>query len=162
MSPRSASRRSSPADVALVTCGGPKGHPAEDEPLAAALRRRGRTVAQPVWDDPSVDWSSYRMAVVRSTWDYFHRRDKFLRWVQRASSRVDLWNPPRTLRWNTDKAYLRDLEKADVPTVATLWIPRGGKLDPDQLSRTERASAIVVKRTISAAGEETYRFADAT
>ena len=156
-----ASNRSLEADVALVTCGGPKGHPAEDERLAAALRRRNRTVAQPVWDDPSVDWSSFRIAVVRSTWDYFHRRNEFLRWVQRASARVDLWNPPRTLRWNTDKRYLRDLERAGVPVVPTVWIPRGGKLDPDKLSPSERAHPVVVKPAVSAAGEETYRFADA-
>jgi glutathione synthase/RimK-type ligase-like ATP-grasp enzyme len=159
---RKSSKRSTEADVALVTCRGPKGHPAEDARLAVALRRHGRTVAQPIWDDPSVDWSAFRIAVVRSTWDYFHRRDDFLRWVERASAHVDLWNRPRTLRWNTDKRYLRDLERAGVPAVPTLWIPRGGSLDPDRLPRSERASPVVVKPAVSAAGEQTFRFADAS
>ena len=41
--------------------------------LIDALRRLGVAAAHAAWDDPTVDWASFALTVVRSTWDYPER-----------------------------------------------------------------------------------------
>jgi glutathione synthase/RimK-type ligase-like ATP-grasp enzyme len=145
------------ADVALATYRGAAPELAEDLVLATALRRLGVSAAQPVWDDPAVDWSGFRLAVVRSTWDYHRQRPKFLRWVRRTARRVELWNPAEVLRWNTDKRYLRELQRAGVPVVPTVWSPRGRPIDLLAAMDEHDWSVVVVKPAVSAAGDRTFR-----
>ena len=92
-----------------------------DLPLAsAALRDAGYEVDLVRWDDETVDWDAFALAVVRSCWDYAWRLEEFLTW---AGSVPRLRNGVELLRWNTDKTYLRDLEKAGLPVVPTVWNP---------------------------------------
>jgi hypothetical protein len=60
-----------------------------------------------------VDWSTFDLVVVRSTWDYPDRREAFLAW---AESLPHVLNPPEVLRWNTDKRYLEELSVDVIPT----------------------------------------------
>ena len=71
------------------------------------------------WDDPTVDWSRFSAAVIRSTWDYHQRLDEFLDWADRVSRLTRLVNPVDLVRWNVDKAYLVDLSDRGVPVVPT-------------------------------------------
>jgi glutathione synthase/RimK-type ligase-like ATP-grasp enzyme len=146
-----------PAAIALVSFRTPGGVPAEDRVLAKALRRVGWSVAHPIWNDPAVDWSSYRIAIVRSTWDYHRQRPAYLRWVRSTARRVELWNRPEVLRWNTDKRYLRDLARAGVPVVPTLWSPPGRPLDLAEAMDEHGWEMVVVKPAVSAAGDRTFR-----
>lgn len=146
-----------PREVALVTYRNSGGVPAEDQVLAAAFRRRGLGVSHPIWDDSDVVWGQFGLVVVRSTWDYHRDRPGFLRWVQRVRRVTSVWNPPDVLRWNTDKHYLRDLERSGVPVVPTVWAPAG---QPPALAKTmddRRWKVVVVKPAISAAGDRTVR-----
>ena len=121
-----------------------------DLPLAApALERAGMHVDLVRWDDPAVRWETYDLAVVRSCWDYAWRREDFLTW---ASSVPRLRNPVEVLRWNTDKAYLRDLERAGLPVVPTAWDPRTAGELPD-------GPEWVVKPSVSAGSRDTARWA---
>jgi len=52
------------------------------------LRREGFDVRRFSVANPRVDWSAFRLAVVRSTWDYVPRRDEFLAWADRVSALV--------------------------------------------------------------------------
>ncbi|GAA0964209.1 hypothetical protein GCM10009555_000840 [Acrocarpospora macrocephala] len=99
------------------------------------------------WDDPHVDWSSFDAAVVRSTWDYVHRRDEFTAWARRAGAATRLLNPATVLTWNTDKTYLRDL---GVPIVPTHW----SSIDLPVWDE------YVVKPAISAGARDTIRTGD--
>ncbi len=111
--------------VALVTAREALALDADMPPLLLALRNQGATVDTPCWDDPDVDWSSYDVAVLRSTWDYADRLDEFLDWADRCSERTRLVNPPAIVRWNTDKHYLVHLAHAGVPVVPTLFVEPG-------------------------------------
>ena len=102
--------------VALVTALESR-HLDEDlPPLESALRARGVEPVIAAWDDPAVDWKSFSLAVVRSTWNYVTRRDEFLSWAERVAAVTRLANPPAILRWNTDKRYLKELGPSVVPT----------------------------------------------
>jgi hypothetical protein len=98
----------------------------EDLPLLVeALRAPGIGVETPCWDDPDYDWAACDAVVIRSTWDYIDRIDRFLDWVDRTGSCTRLFNPPAVVRWNTDKHYLRDLSGAGVGVVPTRFAEPG-------------------------------------
>jgi hypothetical protein len=88
-------------------------------PLQEALVREGAQVSTPCWDDATVDWSSFNLAVLRSTWNYVERIDEFRAWVRRCAAQTRLFNPPALLEWNTDKHYLQHLHRAGVAVVPT-------------------------------------------
>jgi glutathione synthase/RimK-type ligase-like ATP-grasp enzyme len=108
-------------DVAVITCAGEDVD--SDTPLLRdALRDAGVTADIVVWDDPSVNWSNYRLPIIRSTWDYAPRRDEFVAWAHSLSRLV---NPASVIEWNTDKHYLGRLAAAGVPIIPTTFIDRG-------------------------------------
>jgi hypothetical protein len=130
--------------VALATCA-ELPQLGEDEPLLLeALRGRGVATDAVVWDEPSVDWTSYELVVVRSTWDYAPRRDQFVAWA-RAVPR--LLNPAEVISWNTDKRYLAQLPRA----VPTTFVRPGDSWDPPD-------GQFVVKPTVSAGSRDTARY----
>ena len=125
-----------------------------DLPIAgAALREAGFVVDLVRWDD-AADWASYDLAVVRSCWDYAWRLAEFLTWAADfPDGAIRLRNPVEVLRWNTDKTYLRDLERAGLPVVPTVW-------DPTRADQLPDAGEWVVKPSISAGSRDTARWAD--
>jgi glutathione synthase/RimK-type ligase-like ATP-grasp enzyme len=88
----------------------------DDAPLLATL---GDQAEPAIWSDPAVDWASYDAVLIRSVWDYFVRHEEFLAWVEQVP--VPMWNPAETIRWNSEKSYLRELEAAGVRTIPTAW-----------------------------------------
>ena len=135
--------------VALVTCAGFPTLWEDDRLLLGPLADRGIDATPAVWDDAAVDWASYDLAVVRSTWDYTWRRDAFLDW---AASVPALLNPAEVLAWNTDKRYLAQLAEAGVPVVPTTFVGPDEEYVPPSYEH-------VVKPTISAGSRDTARFA---
>ena len=114
-------------------------------PLAGA----GVDAEPQVWDDAGVDWSSYDLVVVRSTWDYTLRREEFLAWAEAVPR---LANPAPVLRWNTDKRYLAELAAVGLPVVPTVFVAPGEAYEPPAYEH-------VVKPTVSAGARDTRRFA---
>ena len=120
-----------------------------DLPLAVpTLRAAGLRVDLARWDDPAVAWDDYDLAVVRSCWDYSWRRTEFLAW---AASVPRLQNRVEVLRWNTDKTYLRDLERSGLPVVPTVW-------DATSVAELPDAGEWVVKPSVSAGSRDTARW----
>jgi glutathione synthase/RimK-type ligase-like ATP-grasp enzyme len=133
-----------------------------DLPLASgALRDAGYEVDLVRWDDAGVDWSGFDLTVVRSCWDYAWRLEEFLSWAAATSDQAvpsqatRLRNSVELLRWNTDKTYLRDLERAGLPVVPTVWNPLGAGELPD-------VGEWVVKPSVSAGSRDTARWTDPT
>jgi glutathione synthase/RimK-type ligase-like ATP-grasp enzyme len=116
----------------------------DDAALPDALRDAGLEPVWAVWDDPAVEWDRFAVTVVRSVWDYTERRDAFLAW---ADGVPHLHNPPRVLRWNTDKRYLAELPEA----VETAFLAPGEPLGP-------LGGEVVVKPAVSAGSRDTGRF----
>jgi hypothetical protein len=138
--------------IALATCAAlPEGHE-DDRLLLEPLRERGAEVTFEAWDDAAVDWGGFDRVVIRSTWDYTGRREEFLAWATRVGDA--LRNPPEVVRWNSDKAYLAELEREGIDIVPTDFVPPGERL-PDL------AGEVVVKPSVSAGGRDTGRFGPA-
>ncbi len=104
----------------------------DDEALIERLVPMGFVCERPRWDDPSVDWASFDMILIRTTWDYQEHLGAFLAWVDRAGALAPMHNPPEIVRANIDKRYMRTLERAGVPIVPTVWFER--RTDPETLA----------------------------
>jgi hypothetical protein len=136
-----------PPRIALATCTFfPEGD-ADDQGLPEALGGADWVA----WDDPSADWESYDLVVIRSTWDYQERRDRFVAWADALGDR--LVNPPEIIAWNTDKAYLHELAEAGLPVVPTELVMPGAPFAPPAAD-----GEYVVKPTVSAGSRDTARF----
>ena len=138
--------------VALVTAAPARDLDDDLAPLSAALAGHGLPHEVVQWDDPAVDWAGFRLVVVRSVWDYVHRREEFLAWAERTAAVTALVNPPGQLRWSSDKRYLADLAAAGVPTVPTAFAAPGEPLAwPD-------SPRVVVKPAVSAGSIDTAKY----
>jgi hypothetical protein len=143
--------------VALATCKNIP-EPDVDEPLlVAALERAGVPARVLAWDDDSVDWSAPRLTVIRSTWNYYLRPREFLAWAHRHGDRI--LNPPAVIEWNHHKQYLRELEKAGVPVVPTLWFRQHSSISFGALFTDQGWTDVVVKPAVSAGSYRTSRLA---
>ncbi|MFC6084416.1 ATP-grasp domain-containing protein [Sphaerisporangium aureirubrum] len=134
--------------VAYVTYDGPD---PDRELVLADWARAGIDGRAVRWDDPAVRWERHDAAVVRSTWNYVHRRDEFVAWAYKVEGVTRLLNPAAMLDFNSDKSYLRGL---GVPTVPTHWIRPGDPLELPDLAE------YVVKPSVSAGARDTIRTAD--
>lgn len=144
--------------VALVTQRALPAWENDDAALVSALEQRGAAVHRPIWDDPTVDWERFDVAVIRTTWDYMPRRDAFVRWAERAAGFTRVMNHPPVIRWNTDKSYLRDLAQAGAPLLPTLWLERGSSPDLTALLARAGWSHAFLKPQVGAAAVDTLRF----
>ena len=113
------------ARIALVSAQAALALDEDMPPLVAALQDLGADVSTLSWDDPGTDWSSFDLALLRSTWDYVDRIDEFLRWAQACARVTTLLNPPDVVAWNTDKHYLVTLGAAGVDVVPTRFVEPG-------------------------------------
>ncbi|MEO8504946.1 MAG: hypothetical protein ABI609_13695 [Acidobacteriota bacterium] len=129
----------------------------DEVPLARALEARGFESVRVGWDDPRVDWSGFDAALLRSTWDYHHRRDEFLLWARRAAAETRLFNPPDLIEWNSHKFYLRELEHAGIAIVPTVFLERGSAADLPAILEHEGWDAAVIKPAVSADSFATER-----
>ena len=124
-----------------------------------ALEEAGARVAVADWDDPSVAWHEFDVALLRSTWDYALRPMEFRAWAERVSAATQLLNPLSTLRWNGDKHYLAELQRAGVPIVPTRFIEPGedGHAAVVAFLGTHGAAELVVKPAIGAGSRDAQR-----
>ncbi len=136
--------------VVIASCAEMPGEFVDDQRLIAELESRQVETAYEPWDADGVEWASFDLVVIRSTWDYARRRDEFLEWADSVGER--LWNPPEVVRWNSDKRYLGDLAAAGLPVIETAFAAPGEPL-PALFD-----GEVVVKPNVSAGGRDTGRF----
>lgn len=133
--------------IGVVTCAGDAVDP--DSPLLLdALDAVGLDAQLAVWDDPSVDWESYDLAVIRSTWDYAPRRAQFLAWARGVAR---LANPYPVLEYSSDKCYLADLSARGQHVVPSFFCDVGDEpVFPD--------GDFVVKPRVGAGSIDAHRY----
>ena len=68
--------------IAFLTLSDPTGWVIDDELAVLPLARRGIKVDTIPWNRPGVDWRRYELVVIRSTWDYQHHAEEFLRTLE--------------------------------------------------------------------------------
>ena len=125
--------------------------------LEAALQRVGVEAGWVAWDDPGVDWSSYRAVWIRSTWDYTDRHAEFLEWADRVDLLSELWNPAPVVRWNSHKAYLLDFAERGVSVVPSELILATSTRSVEAVLAERGWDEAVAKPAVSAGAKGTVR-----
>ena len=123
---------------------------------AADYRRLfGNAIEFCPWRDPG-DLSGFDLVMPLLAWGY---QGEPARWYQllRSWEGLPFANSLETLRWNTNKAYLLELEARGVPIVPTRLAPALGPADLDTARAMFGEALLVVKPTVSGGAEGTYR-----
>jgi glutathione synthase/RimK-type ligase-like ATP-grasp enzyme len=146
-----------PPRIAIATCTGYDDLKVDDELLREALAARGAEAESVVWDGPDPGWGEYDLCLVRSTWDYHDKHDDFLAWTRRVAAGTRLSNPPQLVAWNSNKAYLRELAAAGVPTVPTVWVERGEGIDVEAVLAERGWTEAVIKPDVDLGAKNLHR-----
>ena len=120
-----------------------------------------------VWNDRSIDWASFDLTVIRSTWDYTRDREGYLAWARGIEN---LLNPYPIIEYSTDKHYLAALEARSHRIVPTSFsevgdepvFPDGhfvvkptvgvGSIDAEKYGHEDRELAVAHVRRLHASG----------
>lgn len=140
--------------IALVSCAEAREHDTDLPLLVRAFGDRGILANIVNWDDESIDWTSFRAAIIRSPWDYHRRYNEFLLWIDNVSARTVVFNSSDIVAWNTNKVYLQELIDADIPVIPTTYVRGAEDL---VLANDLIKGDVVVKPTISAGSNNTER-----
>lgn len=129
--------------------------------LLAALAEQGLDARAVAWRDGDVDWSAFDLLVLRSPWDYQLHVAEFAAWLDRVGAVTRVVNPPELVRWNLDKRYLAELERAGVPVVPTRYVGEDSWLGEaiDAVAQEQAAEHVVLKPAVSAGSQRTGLFA---
>ena len=133
-------------------------HDDVDLPLQiVAFADSGIELVQAPWEDPTIDWDSFDLIVVRSAWNYVDRLDEFRHWLDSRRRMRTIHNAVSLIEWNMDKRYLAGLAARGVPIVPTVFAE---SMEQFQVAvRSARSPEIVVKPSVSAGSRLTGRFA---
>lgn len=148
--------------IALVTAIAAFDKDEDLAPLHDALREAGAEVSILAWDDPSVSWARFDIALLRSPWDYVERLGEFLAWAERVSTVTTLLNPLEVIRRNTDKHYLADLQQRGIAIVPSVFVEPGADAAValhEFLARFPSAAEFVVKPSVGAGSRDAQRHA---
>jgi len=128
----------------------------DDRLLLRPLIDCGLNTISAIWTDSNFVWSSCDAVVIRSCWDYHLKSEAFLGWIASLETAgVAVFNSGSLIRWNTNKAYLRDLESKAVAIVPTAWPEPGPGVDLHDLIEKTSWQKAVVKPRISATAYRT-------
>ena len=149
--------------IGIATCADLPDLDEDERRLLDALAALGARALPVVWDDPSIDWSTFDAVILRATWDYSRRIGDFIAWTRRVASVSVLLNPADIVEWNTDKRYLTDLAAAGVPIVPTVFVdvPQSSS-DPVTWEPPAGFAEFVVKPVVSAGSRDTMRYSPVT
>ncbi|MEM9950309.1 MAG: hypothetical protein AAF846_01815 [Chloroflexota bacterium] len=135
--------------VALVTYSGRPELSPSDQTLLNPLKKRGIQPTPTIWNDTTVNWQQFDAVVLRSCWDYYRHAQLFRQWLtQLQDAGVPLYNSPKTVLWNMEKTYLRDLAQHGVKTIPTIWAKTS--IDLHEIMETKGWDRVVIKPAMGA------------
>ena len=128
--PRQAATRPRLTRVALLTSSALPSLYGDEQELPARFAAAGVTAEPVVWSDPAVDWASYDLVVIRSTWDYFQRIGEFRDWLDRIEEVACRCRTRR--RWcagTSTSATSASFRSRGVRIVPTRFFDAGARVD---------------------------------
>ncbi|WP_181304461.1 RimK family alpha-L-glutamate ligase [Rufibacter sp. XAAS-G3-1] len=129
----------------------------EDGVLLEFLTSKGVDITLEDWNGPAVNWQQYDVAVFKSPWDYFDKFNEFRAWLDRMEAmNIRTLNPISTIRWNADKHYLLEVEKAGLPIVPSALLKRGTAVPLEQYFTRFQTDKLIIKPCVSGGAKNTF------
>lgn len=129
-------------------------------PLINAFQKNGLSYEEVVWNSSKVNWKQYDAVILRSTVDYFENPQIYSYFMETITKieeyKIPLFNNAQTIRWNSTKEYLKDLEAKGILIPETKWI-KGNEIKEVLANLPEDWNDIVIKPIISTGGFKTFR-----
>lgn len=123
----------------------------EDLLLLHFLQHKGLDIHREVWTDTSVNWQQYDLAILKSPWDYVDKITEFYDWLSLLEGLgVRLLNPYATVRWNSDKHYLKEMIDLGYPVIPATFMEKGESFD---YTGTDK---LIIKPCVSGGARHTF------
>jgi glutathione synthase/RimK-type ligase-like ATP-grasp enzyme len=110
------------------------------------------------WDDDTLAEQGFDALLIRSCWDYVDQPGAFQAALERyEAAGMRVVNSAAIVTWNARKTYLRDLAKAGVPTIETVWLET---CDAQAVARgmdALDAAEVVLKPQVGSGSRDTLR-----
>jgi glutathione synthase/RimK-type ligase-like ATP-grasp enzyme len=124
---------------------------------ADALRSAGFEVSARPWTAPG-DLAPFDAVLPLVVWGYHERYAEWLALLDRLETgETHCINPPALLRWNSDKAYLAELDAKGIPTVHTIAVEALDERGLREARQHFACEQLVVKPPVSASATGTFR-----
>lgn len=133
------------------------GYVADDDLAIEPLDALGIDVETHSWRQTARDWAEFDLVVIRTPWDYQRDADRFLDVLDAIEIRTALANPAAVARWNFDKHYLLELQQDGIDVVSTIWDEAYTAENFAIWQEALRSDVLIVKPTVSATAEHTYK-----
>lgn len=131
-------------NIALLACQKFPDLTKADQLLIPELAKFGIQAKASIWDDPSVEWTSFDYLIFRNTWDYYEKESAFNLWLDKLENLgVKTLNALDTIRANKHKFYLRTLEKQGIKILPTIFIEKTNHLDLTQMLPKSWKKAVI-------------------
>ena len=128
-----------------------------DDLLKQPLLALGWEMHMVSWRDKTVNWNDYAAVIIRSPWDYQDDASAFLQVLNKIElSSAHLENSLKTVQWNIDKKYLRELASDKVNIVKTLWRKNLSARQVADYFTELNVEQLVIKPRISANADNTF------
>ena len=130
----------------------------EDKLLSEILTELGISHEIQAWSDPQVDWSQFSHLLVTSPWDYFDYYAEFLIWIDKIEALgIPVLNDLKTIRWNSSKEYLLEIEAKGFPTIAGMILKKGNKPSLAEIQEKVKSDTLVIKPLVSGGAKNTLK-----
>jgi glutathione synthase/RimK-type ligase-like ATP-grasp enzyme len=139
-----------------------EGYVSDDELAIEPLKKLGWNVETVSWRDKTVDWNDFAAVIIRTTWDYQKFPSEFIEVLRKIdASDARLENSLKIVEWNLSKTYLRELEAEQIKIVPTIWDEKSvTRKDFHRWKSFFDTDEIIIKPTVSATAEHTYRLTE--
>lgn len=130
----------------------------EDDILLKFLKDKGLNIEKVIWNDQTIKWKDYNLAVLKSPWDYFDLIADFYNWLNLLKSKnIKLLNPFDIVKWNADKHYLQDIEQAGLKVAQSIFVKKGEEINLYHYFEVFNAQQFIVKPCVSGGSKNTFK-----
>jgi len=114
--------------------------------LIPAFADQGMQLDLLPWRGAGAQAKDYDAMLPLLVWDYFEGNEAaFIAEMAKVEAQTQLFNRFSTLKWNSNKAYLDELERAGAPVIETLSIDRVTQSGVDKAFDTFGTDTLVIK-----------------
>ena len=137
-------------NVGILTCARLPELLESDQKLIPLFKQYNINAKAVIWDDDSIDWTTFDYLLFRNIWDYYQKENTFNDWLKKMESLgIKTLNPLAVIQQNKHKFYLKELEKKGVLILPTIFLEKNSKKSLENIL-PRNWEKIVIKPAFSA------------